>query len=160
VTAETFRLHSPAFGHDDDLPLRYTQDGDDVSPPLGWEGVPDGTQELVLVCEDRDGDEGVVTHWVVYGILPGEIAALPEDLGDQALVQLDGSELYQGLNEFDISGWTGPPSPEDRGPHRYFFLLHALDVELAELSPGATRAELRAAAKGHVIATAELVGIA
>jgi Raf kinase inhibitor-like YbhB/YbcL family protein len=155
-----FRLSSPAFDHDDDLPLRFTQDGDDVSPPLSWEGVPDGTKELVLVCEDRDGDEGVVTHWVVYGILPDEVTGLPEDLGDQALVELDGSELYQGLNEWDISGWSGPPSTEDRGPHRFFFQLHALDVELTQLSPGATRAELRSAAKGHVIATAEMVGIA
>ena len=155
-----FRLTSSAFDHDDDLPLRFTQDGDDVSPPLAWEGVPEGTKELVLVMEDRDSDEGVVTHWVIYGILPEDVTELPEDLGDHALVQLDDSELYQGLNEWDISGWTGPPSTEDRGPHRFFFLLHALDVELTQLSPGATRAELRAAAKGHVLGTAELVGIA
>jgi Raf kinase inhibitor-like YbhB/YbcL family protein len=157
---EGFRLTSPAFAHDDDLPVRFTQEGDDVSPPLAWEGVPEGTKELVLVCEDRDGDEGVVTHWVVYGILPGEITELPEDLGDQALVEVAETELYQGLNEWDNSGWTGPGSTEDRGPHRYFFQLHAVDVELVSLSPGATRAELRAAAKGHILGTAELVGIA
>ncbi|WP_370324508.1 YbhB/YbcL family Raf kinase inhibitor-like protein [Euzebya sp.] len=155
-----FRLTSPAFDHDDDLPVRFTQDGDDVSPPLTWEGVPEGTKELVLICEDRDGDEGVVTHWVVYGILPDETDGLPEDLGDQALVSHEGFELYQGLNEFDNSGWTGPTSAEDRGPHRYFFRLFAMDAELVELSPGATRHELRKAAEGHVLATAEIVGIA
>jgi Raf kinase inhibitor-like YbhB/YbcL family protein len=154
-----FRLTSPAFDNDDDLPLRFTQAGDDVSPPLEWEGVPEGTKELVLICEDRDGDEGVVTHWVVYGILPHEVTSLPEDLGDQALVAGDDFELYQGLNEWDNSGWTGPGPDEDRGPHRYFFRLHAIDVELTMLSPGASRAELRVAAKDHVLATAELVGI-
>lgn len=155
-----FRLTSPAFDHDDDLPIRFTQDGDDVSPPLAWEGVPDGTKELILVCEDRDGDEGVVTHWVVYGILPSETSALPEDLGDHALVQHDAFELCQGLNEWDNSGWTGPTPVEERGTHRYFFRLHALDIELASLPPGISRAELRQAAKDHIIATAELVGIA
>ena len=155
-----FRLTSPAFDHDDDLPLRFTQEGEDLSPPLQWEGVPEGTKELILVCEDRDGDEGVVTHWVVYGILPDETTSLPEDLGDQALVQQDEFEIYQGLNEWDNSGWTGPGPVEDRGPHRYFFRLHAVDVELTQLSPGASRAELRKAAQGHIIGTAELVGIA
>lgn len=156
----TFRLSSPAFDHDDDLPLQFTQDGGEVSPPLTWEGVPEGTKELVVICEDRDSEEGVVTHWVVYGILPSETSALPQNLGDQALVQQKGFELYQGLNEFDNSGWTGPTADEERGPHRLFFLLHAMDSELDSLSPGATRAELREAAKGHILATAELVGIA
>lgn len=155
-----FRLSSPAFDHDDDLPLRFTQDGDDVSPPIQWQGVPEGTKEMVLVCEDRDGDEGVVTHWVIYGILPDEVTSLPEDLGDQALVRQDDFELYQGLNEWDNAGWTGPTSADDRGPHRYFFQLSAVDIELTELSPGASRLDLRAAAKGHIIATAEMVGIA
>jgi Raf kinase inhibitor-like YbhB/YbcL family protein len=155
-----FRLTSPAFDDDDDLPERFTQDGGDVSPPLQWEGVPEGTKELILICEDRDGDEGVVTHWVVYGILPDETKSLPEDLGDQALVTQDDFELYQGLNEWDNSGWTGPISADDRGPHRFFFRLHALDTELDTLTPGATRAELRTAAKDHIIATAEIVGIA
>ncbi len=155
-----FRLSSPAFDHDADLPLQFTQAGDDMSPPLTWEGVPEGTKELVVICEDRDSEEGLVTHWVVYGILPDEASALPQDLGDQALVQQQEFELYQGLNEFDHSGWTGPITDEERGPHRLFFLLHAMDTELEALSPGATRAELREAAKGHILATAELVGIA
>lgn len=154
-----FRLTSSAFEDDDELPVRFTQDGGDTSPPLRWEGVPEDTKELVLVCEDRDGDEGVVTHWVVFGILPEDTSELPEGLGDSALVQGTDFEIYQGLNEFDVSGWSGPLSPEDRGPHRLFFRLHAMDTELVQLSPGATRAELREAAKGHILATAEIVGI-
>ncbi len=101
----------------------------------------------------------MITHWVVYGIIPGEVDGLPEDLGDQALVTGEGYELYQGLNEWDISGWTGPQDVDEL-PHRFFFRLHAMDTELVSLTPGASRDELREVAKGHIIATAELVGIA
>jgi Raf kinase inhibitor-like YbhB/YbcL family protein len=154
-----FRLTSPAFAHDGDLPLRYTAEGDDVSPPLQWEGVPEGTQELVLICDDPDATAGVFTHWVVYGISP-DVDGLPEGLPDDAIVE-DPVAVVQGLNEFDEVGYTGPLSPEEeeRGPHRYFFRLFALDTEL-DLPPGVTRAELRKAAQDHTIGQAELVGIA
>lgn len=153
-----FRLTSPAFEHDDDLPSRFTQDAEDVSPPLEWSNVPEGTQELVLICEDPDADAGVFTHWIVYGLRPDEAAGLPEGLTPNVLLT-EPVELCQGLNEFDESGYSGPTTADDRGPHRYFFRLHALDVEL-DVPPGITRAELRAAIKGHILATAELVGIA
>jgi hypothetical protein len=152
-----FRLMSPAFGHDRELPERYTADGEDLSPPLEWTGIPEGTKELALVCEDPDADAGVLTHWVVYGI-PPTVTALPEDLPRDALVEYP-VELLQGLNEFDEAGYSGPSTAEDRGPHRYFFRLLALDTEL-DLPPGITRPDLRRATKGHIIATAELVGIA
>ncbi len=154
-----FRLTSPAFEHDGDLPLRYTADGDDVSPPLVWEDVPEGARELVLVCDDPDAEAGVFTHWVVYGIAPDE-SGLPENLPKDALVE-EPISVVQGLNEFDEAGYTGPQPPDDAtlGPHRYFFRLFALDKEL-DLAPGVTRAELRKAAKDHIIGQAELVGIA
>ncbi len=151
-----FRLTSPAFEHDDDLPERFTADGGDVSPPLRWEGVPEGTKELVLIADDPDSETGVVTHWVVYGISP-KIDELPEGLPKDTLV--DDPDLVQGLNEFDEVGWSGPSLDDDRGPHRCFFRLIALDTEL-DLPPGVTRAELRRAANAHIIAVTELVGIA
>jgi hypothetical protein len=152
-----FRLTSPAFDHDGKLPLRYTAAGDDTSPPLRWEGVPEGTKELVLVCEDPDADTGVITHWLVYGILPEE-TELPAGIPADVIVN-EPVALCQGLNEFDESGYTGPLPPEDRGPHRYFFRLYALDTEL-DIPPGVTRAELRRAARNHVIGETFLVGIA
>jgi hypothetical protein len=152
-----FRLTSPAFGHDRELPERYTADGEDLSPPLEWTGVPPDAKELALVCEDPDADAGVLTHWVIYGISP-EVTSLPEGIPRAALVD-EPVELVQGLNEFDEAGYSGPSTAEDRGPHRYFFRLMALDAEL-DLAPGIVRADLRRAAKGHTIATAELVGIA
>lgn len=152
-----FRLTSPAFEHDDPLPVRHTGDGADISPPLQWTGVPDGAKELILVSDDPDGDEGVVTHWVVYGIEPSS-TELPEGIPNDALID-EPVSLVQGLNEFDELGYTGPLPDPDRGPHRLFFRLFALDTEL-DLPPGIHRADLRRAAKEHVIATAELVGIA
>lgn len=154
-----FRLTSPAFDHDEDLPQRYAPDGGDMSPPLEWTDPPEGTRELVLIAEDPDADAGVFTHWIVYGILP-DVRSLPEDLPDDAIVENEEVSVVQGLNEFDELGYTGPVNDEDRGPHRMFFRLFALDVELDDLPAGVTRAELRKAAEGHIIGTAELVGIA
>jgi Raf kinase inhibitor-like YbhB/YbcL family protein len=150
------RLTSPAFAHDAPLPVRFTADGEDVSPPLSWTGVPEGTRELVLICDDPDAEEGVFTHWVVYGILP-DASELPEGLPDDAVVD-EPVSLVQGLNEFDDIGYRGPEPDEDAGPHRLFFRLFALDAEL-DLSPGITRTELRRATKDHVLAIAELVAI-
>ncbi len=153
-----FRLTSPAFEHDADLPDEQLGEDDAVSPPLEWTGVPEGTKELALVCEDPDADTGVFTHWIVYAISPdasGLSGAVPRDAYIESPL-----ELCQGLNEYDEVGYSGPETDVDRGPHRIFFRLFALDTELLDLPPGATRAELRAAAKGHIIGTAELVGIA
>lgn len=152
-----FRLASPAFSHDGDLPDAHLGE-DGTSPPLEWSDVPPETKELVLVCDDPDAEAGVITLWVVYGISPdatGLAAAVPRDAYIEEPV-----ELVQGLNEFDEVGYSGP-DPEDAGAaHRIFFRLYALDTELTQLTPGVTRSELRTAAKGHIIATAELVGIA
>ena len=153
-----FRLTSTAFEHDADLPQEQLGEDDGVSPPLQWTGVPEDTKELALVCEDPDADAGVVTHWVVYGIPPdatGLDGAIPRDAYIETPV-----ELVQGLNEYDEVGYSGPEEDFERGRHRIFFRLFALDTELLDLPPGATRAELREAAKGHIIARAELVGIA
>jgi Raf kinase inhibitor-like YbhB/YbcL family protein len=110
-----------------------------------------------FVGDDPDADVGVVTHWVVYGI-PPDVTELPEGLPADAIID-EPVSLLQGLNEFDQLGYTGPSADEDRGPHRIFFRLFALDTEL-DLPPGVRRQELRQAAKDHVIANAELVGIA
>ena len=153
-----FRLTSPAFEHDADLPAEQLGEDDGVSPALEWSGVPEGTKELAVVCEDPDADTGVVTHWIVYGIAPdagGLPAALPRDAYIESPI-----ELVQGLNEYDEVGYSGPENDDDRGPHRIFFRVFALDTELAQLPPGATRAELRSAAKDHILGTAALVGIA
>lgn len=153
-----FRLTSPAFEHDRELPTQFAADGDNDSPPLQWSGVPAGTRELVVVCDDPDVEFGVFTHWIAYGLAP-TTDGLPAGIPQDAVVD-EPVELVQGLNEFDEVGYTGPTAGDDTDavPHRYFFRLHAIDVEL-DLPPGARRDELRRACAGHVIATAELVSI-
>lgn len=153
-----FRLTSPAFEHDTPLPLRHTADGEDLSPPLAWTGVPDGTKEMVLICDDPDAETGVFTHWVVYG-MPPHLDHLPEAIPDDAIIETDTVALVQGLNEFDEVGWSGPSSSDERGPHRLFFRLFALDAELLDLRPGASRTDLRTAAREHIIEQTVLVGI-
>ncbi|HSJ47122.1 MAG TPA: YbhB/YbcL family Raf kinase inhibitor-like protein [Euzebyales bacterium] len=155
-----FRLTSPAFEQDEDLPDRFSADGGNVSPPLEWTGVPDGAVELLLVCDDPDAEVGVFTHWIVYGIAAHE-NKLPEGVPRDAVVD-EPVELMQGLNEFDEAGYTGPMASDDieeAMPHRYFFRLFALDAEL-DLPPGARRNEIRRATSGHVLGSAELVVIA
>ncbi len=152
-----FRLSSPAFEHDADLPeAQLGEDG--ISPALEWTGVPPDTKELVLVCDDPDAEAGVITLWVVYGISP-DATGLPEGVPRDAYIE-GPVELVQGLNEFDEVGYSGPDPEDEGGAHRIFFRLYALDTELSQLPTGVTRSELRSAAKGHIIATAELVGIA
>lgn len=151
-----FRLTSPAFDHDDPLPPRHTGDGDGLSPPLTWTGTPPGTKELVIVCDNPDAEEGVFTHWVVYGITP-DVTELAEGVPPETLVE-EPVSLVQGLNDFDESGYSPPVASEDSARRRIFFRLFALDAEL-DTPPGATRPELRRASKGHVLAQTELVGI-
>lgn len=152
-----FRLTSPAFPHDGRIPDAQRAEGQDLSPPLSWDGVPEGTKELLLVMDDPDAEEGVMTHWVVYGLLP-DSKGLPEGVPRSAVVE-EPVELVQGLNEFGEVGYMGPQGEGD-GPHRFFFRLFAIDIELTDVPPGATRAELREVAQQHIIGQAELVGIA
>lgn len=153
-----FRLTSAAFEHDADLPDDQLGEDEGVSPPLEWSGVPEGTKELALVCEDPDAEAGVITHWIVYAIAP-DATGLPAAVPREAYIESP-IELVQGLNEYDEIGYSGPEADDGRGPHRIFFRLFALDVELLDLPPGVTRSELRSAANGHILGRAELVGIA
>ncbi|MFN2556422.1 MAG: YbhB/YbcL family Raf kinase inhibitor-like protein, partial [Nitriliruptorales bacterium] len=62
-------LSSSAFGYDEPIPTKYTSEGEDISPPLQWTNVPEGTRQFALVVHDPDAPmtHGAV-HWVVYGI--------------------------------------------------------------------------------------------
>lgn len=144
----TMRITSPAFAHGARIPKKYTKEGRDVSPPLVFSGVPAGTRQLALICDDPDAprDEPWV-HWVLYRI-PGTARDIEEDSSGGGV---------EGVNDFGDRGYGGPMPPPGHGVHHYHFRLHAVDAELS-LAPGATKAELLQALEGHVIATAELVG--
>ncbi|MER3446011.1 MAG: YbhB/YbcL family Raf kinase inhibitor-like protein [Candidatus Dadabacteria bacterium] len=145
-------LTSTIFKNGEKIPRKYTCDGKDISPPLSWSGVPNGTKSYAIILEDPDAPGGTFTHWVLYD-LPVAITGLPEGAGKKGGSN-KGSK--QGVNDFGRIGYSGPCLP--RGTHRYIFRLYALDVAGLNLKERATKEEVLKAAKGHVISEAELVG--
>jgi Raf kinase inhibitor-like YbhB/YbcL family protein len=145
-----FLLTSTAFEEGQHIPLDYTADGKDRSPPLKWTDPPAGTRSYVLVCEDPDARRGVFTHWLVYN-LPAESRELSE-----GITHAEGypNGTLQGLNDGGKVGWKGPSPPKGQS-HRYIFVLYALDRTL-DLPASARRAELLQAIAGHVLAEARL----
>lgn len=151
----TLTLSSSAFPHNGSIPVRYTCDGADCSPPLAWTGLPGGTRSLVLIVDDPDAPDPAAprmtwVHWVLYNIPPGA-AGLPEAVDPPDLP----AGTKEGLNDWMRHGYGGPCPPIGR--HRYFHKLYALDTILPDLGTP-TRAELERAMHGHVLALAELIG--
>ncbi len=145
------KLTSTAFENGAEIPLPYTCDGSDFSPPLEWEGVPEGAETLAVICDDPDAPAGTWTHWVIYNIPSAafRLAAKIPAMADHA------SGLCQGLNSWGRLGYGGPCPPSGR--HRYFFTLYALDCVL-DVEGGASRAKVEKAMQGHVLASAKLMG--
>lgn len=140
------------FENNGTIPRKYTCDGEDLSPPLSWEGAPEGTVSYVLIVDDPDAPAGVFTHWVLYNI-PASVTSLPEGV-PKGKETAYGS---QGRNDFGDYGYGGPCPPKGK-PHRYFFKLYALNTTL-ELAPGARKGEVERAMRNHVIGEAQLMGI-
>jgi Raf kinase inhibitor-like YbhB/YbcL family protein len=148
-------ITSPAFTHMDAIPSAHTCQGKDVSVPLAWSGVPDGTRSLALIVDDPDAPDPKAprmtwVHWVLYN-LPADSTGLPEAARAAELPQ----GTREGRNDWKRTGWGGPCPPI--GQHRYFFKLYALDAVLPDLGQ-ADKAKLEKAMQGHVLAKAELVG--
>lgn len=150
---------SPVFEQGEAIPSRYACDGDDVSPPLGWAGVPAGTKSLALIVDDPDASDAsapaapkrVWVHWVLFN-LPAESTGVAEGVGGADLP----AGTLEGLNDWKKPGYGGPCPPVGR--HRYFFRLYALDCVLEDLDQP-TKKALEKAMQGHVLAEAELVGV-
>ena len=123
-------IRSSAFAEGDTVPVRFTCDGDDVSPPLDWSGVPEGTAELRLTLTDPDAPGGTFTHWSVAGIDPSS-----SGVGEGSL-PAGGTEQR---NDFGSAAYGGPCPPRGRGPHRYVFTIDALDADGAALGSATLR---------------------
>jgi Raf kinase inhibitor-like YbhB/YbcL family protein len=146
------QVTSTAFAPGAPIAPKYTADGPDHSPPLAWSDGPAGVQSFALIADDPDAPRGTWVHWVLYN-LPADADALPEAVPPTKTLAGGAS---QGTNDFGRLGYGGPAPPRGK-PHRYFFKLYALDAPL-QLAPGATKAQLEAAMRGHVLAQAELMG--
>jgi len=151
----TMVLTSTAFTHNGEIPSLYTCDGQDISPPLAWKDVPEGTKSIVLILDDPDAPDPKApkmtwVHWVLYNI-PPNINNLQQAIKSSDLP----SGTLEGLNDWKRNGYGGPCPPIGR--HRYFHKLYALDEVLPDLG-NPTKAKIEAAMAGHIIASAELVG--
>ena len=145
------QLTSTAFSEGEMIPRRHSCDGQDVSPPLAWTGVPEEAQSLALICDDPDAPVGTWDHWVLFNI-PADAAGLPEAVPADPVLE---SGAVNGKNSWGRLGYGGPCPPG--GTHRYFFYLYALDAILA-LESGADKSQLRQALEGHILAEGQLMG--
>ena len=148
----SIQVTSLAFTEGASIPVTHTCDGEDTSPPLSWAGVPTDTKSIALISDDPDAPGGTWVHWVYYAI-PADVGELQEAIATADELP-DGAR--QGKNDFKRVGYGGPCPPKG-GPHRYFFKVYALDVEI-ELGPGATKKELLRSMDGHVVAQGQLMG--
>lgn len=142
-----FSLTSSAFTEGGSIPRRYTCDGADGSPPLAWNGAPDGTKSLALFVDDPDA-RGFV-HWVAYDIAGTMTGTLPEGVSKSSTTP------RQGTNGFGSVGYGGPCPPS--GTHHYVFRLLALDVALS-LQGAPDSRTVEAATRGHVLGQTRLTG--
>jgi Raf kinase inhibitor-like YbhB/YbcL family protein len=150
--AMSITLTSPAFQEGATIPKAHTGDGKDTSPPLRWTDPPSGTKAMALICDDPDAPRRTWVHWVIYD-LPADVRSLDESVpGDGKLA----NGAKQGKNDFGKTAYGGPAPPPGK-PHRYFFKLYALDAPTG-LATGATKDQLLAAIKGHVLGEGQLVG--
>jgi Raf kinase inhibitor-like YbhB/YbcL family protein len=143
---EKLTVTSSAFAEGAAIPVKYTCDGSDASPPLVIGAVPAGTRSLAMIMDDPDAPVGTWVHWVAWNI-PPQIREIPEN----GLP----SGTMQGLNSWKRNDYGGPCPPS--GTHRYFFKLYALD-SLLTLTPASTKADLEHAMQGHVLASGQLMG--
>lgn len=145
-------ITSPAFRHEGEIPAQYTCDGPDVAPQLEWRGAPAETRSFALIVDDPDAPDPkaprmTYVHWVLYDI-PSSATGLPRGGTLPEAVR-------EGTNDWHRTGYGGPCPPIGR--HRYYFKLYALDTMLGDLSKP-TKSRLLEAMRGHVTASAELMG--
>ncbi len=146
-------ISSKSFEPGHEMPVKYTCDGEDVSPQLSWSGAPENTESFALIVDDPDAPGRVFTHWVLYNI-PASRNELPEGMQAEKIVKKGCS---QGVNDMRLMGYGGPCPPPGK-PHRYRFHLYALDTTL-DLPSGVTKNAVLGAMKGHILAEAEIVGL-
>ena len=142
-------LRSSAFNDHDLMPERFSRSDGNVSPPLEWSAPPEGTEELVLLCEDAEGRPGPFLHWLVTGIDPRTTGVAEDHVPEGG---------QEGPNDWGSTGWDGPQPPKGDEPHRYFFHLYAV-AEPLDLGPRPTAEEARRAAERRALASGTMVGL-
>lgn len=145
-------VSSPAFEEGGKIPVKYACDGENISPPLGWSGVPAGTNSLALIMDDPDAPGGAFTHWVLFNLLP-YTRELPEGVPPEGELP---SGALQGKNDFGKVGYFGPCPPQG-AVHHYRFTLYVLDQPL-DLGVGVSKEEVLGFMEGHIFDEGRLIG--
>jgi Raf kinase inhibitor-like YbhB/YbcL family protein len=146
AAAAKIGLTSTAFQDGKPIPVQFTCDGADQSPPLAWGEAPTGTKSFALIVDDPDAPSGLFRHWGAYDIPPGtQSVTAGRPIGKQA------------TNGVGKQGYGGPCPPKG-APHHYHFKLYALDVETLDVPASPNVEDVENAAKTHVIGRGELIG--
>lgn len=148
IEVENMKLTSSAFKHNENIPAKYTCEGQDISPPLTIKDIPAEAKSLTLIMDDPDAIKPagkVWDHWIVWNISVNS-TEIPEGKEPQGV---------HGKGTGGNLDYHGPCPPD--AEHRYYFKLYALDIKL-NLPEGATKAEVEKAMKDHILAKAELMG--
>lgn len=143
----SIKISSPTFQHNENIPAKYTCQGENINPPLEIEGVPSNSKSLVLIIDDPDAPSGNWDHWIVWNINP-----LTKKIPENSVPQ----EATQGINDFRRVEYGGPCPPS--GTHRYFFKIFAIDT-IFNLPSSARKTDVLKAMQGHVLDKFELVGL-
>lgn len=146
--AKVMKIISKAFEDNQQIPKKYTCDGDNINPPLLISEIPENTKSLVLIVDDPDAPAKTWVHWLVYNI--------PPQFGDIREGSLPPNSQY-GINDFGNDKYGGPcppPGPE----HRYFFKAYALD-NILEIPKSANKADIEQAMEGHILTQDQLIGV-
>ena len=141
------KIESPAFKNNERIPSEYTCDGKNINPALKISEIPKNTVSLALIVEDPDAPGGTWIHWTVFNINP-DTSQIPENSVPERAIE--------GVTDFGKPGYGGPCPPS--GSHRYFFELYALD-SIIKLDSSASADDIKKAMEGHMLGSAELVGL-
>ncbi|TVR96177.1 MAG: YbhB/YbcL family Raf kinase inhibitor-like protein [Rhodospirillales bacterium] len=146
-------LNCPDFPEGGRIPERFTCEGDDLSPPLSWTDVPEGTRSFALICADPDAPAGTWYHWGLFDI-PADQRELRAAMPSDPKV----SGMRQAVTDFKRPGYGGPCPPRGHGVHHYGFRLMALDVASLPVPASGHCRDVEHAAEGHVLEAAVLTG--
>ena len=144
---------SDAFASGQPIPVKYSCQGEDLSPPLKWAGAPAKTKSFALVCDDPDAPGGTWVHWVIYN-QPADASSLSENTPKSETLP---NGATQGRNSFQNIGYGGPCPPGGKA-HRYFFKVYALDMAFDVKKGQLGKEDLLAAMRGHILAQGQLMG--
>jgi Raf kinase inhibitor-like YbhB/YbcL family protein len=149
-----FHFYSPAFNNEERIPVKYTGDGEDLSPPLVWTDPPADTRSFAILCTDPDAPNGTWTHWALYNI-PPDRTQLEEGYPTDA----EANGTRQAVNDFGNTGYGGPAPPPGHGIHHYHFRILALSEPSLDLPADAKVTDVEEAAKPYIIDVASVVGL-